>query len=193
MPAIDDEFAKDVSEFDTLKELKADMKKKMTEERKIAAQQAFEDALMKKVADGIEADIPEDMVKAQAERMLEGFKQQLASQGIPFEQYLQMTGMTNETFLAQAHQPALDQVRMDLAVEAIVKAEGLEASDEDVENEMKNIAEKYGMDPESVKKYLPADQVKEQVIREKVIKVVADAGVAVAPVEEEKKEEEKAE
>ena len=193
VPAIDDEFAKDVSEFDTLKELKADMKKKMTEERKIAAQQAFEDALMKKVADGIEADIPEDMVKAQAERMLEGFKQQLASQGIPFEQYLQMTGMTNETFLAQAHQPALDQVRMDLAVEAIVKAEGLEASDEDVENEMKNIAEKYGMDPESVKKYLPADQIKEQVIREKVIKVVADAGVAVAPVEEEKKEEEKAE
>ena len=193
VPAIDDEFAKDVSEFDTLKELKADMKKKMTEERKIAAQQAFEDALMKKVADGIEADIPEDMVKAQAERMLEGFKQQLASQGIPFEQYLQMTGMTNETFLAQAHQPALDQVRMDLAVEAIVKAEGLEASDEDVENEMKNIAEKYGMDLESVKKYLPADQVKEQVIREKVIKVVADAGVAVAPVEEEKKEEEKAE
>ena len=193
VPAIDDEFAKYVSEFDTLKELKADMKKKKTEERKIAAQQAFEDALMKKVADGIEADIPEDMVKAQAERMLEGFKQQLASQGIPFEQYLQMTGMTNETFLAQAHQPALDQVRMDLAVEAIVKAEGLEASDEDVENEMKNIAEKYGMDPESVKKYLPADQVKEQVIREKVIKVVADAGVAVAPVEEEKKEEEKAE
>ena len=193
VPAIDDEFAKDVSEFDTLKELKADMKKKMTEERKIAAQQAFEDALMKKVADGIEADIPEDMVKAQAERMLEGFKQQLASQGIPFEQYLQMTGMTNEAFQAQAHQPALDQVRMDLAVEAIVKAEGLEASDEDVENEMKNIAEKYGMDPESVKKYLPADQVKEQVIREKVIKVVADAGVAVAPVEEEKKEEEKAE
>ena len=193
VPAIDDEFAKDVSEFDTLKELKADMKKKMTEERKIAAQQAFEDALMKKVADGIEADIPEEMVKAQAERMLEGFKQQLASQGIPFEQYLQMTGMTNEAFLAQAHQPALDQVRMDLAVEAIVKAEGLEASDEDVENEMKNIAEKYGMDLESVKKYLPADQVKEQVIREKVIKVVADAGVAVAPVEEEKKEEEKAE
>ena len=193
VPAIDDEFAKDVSEFDTLKELKADMKKKMTEERKIAAQQAFEDALMKKVADGIEADIPEEMVKAQAERMLEGFKQQLGSQGISFEQYLQMTGMTNDAFLAQAHQPALDQVRMDLAVEAIVKAEGLEASDEDVENEMKNIAEKYGMDLESVKKYLPADQVKEQVIREKVIKVVADAGVAVAPVEEEKKEEEKAE
>ena len=192
VPALDDEFAKDVSEFDTLKELKADLKKKMTEERKTAAQQAFEDALMKKVADGIEADIPDDMVNAQAERMLEGFKQQLASQGIPFEQYLQMTGMTNEAFLAQAHEPALDQVKMDLAVEAIVKAENLEVSDEDVENEMKNIADKYGMDLESVKKYLPAVQVKEQVIREKVIKVVADAGVAVAPVEE-KKEEEKAE
>lgn len=193
VPAIDDEFAKDVSEFDTLKELKADLKKKMTEDRKIAAQQAFEDALMKKVADGIEAEIPDEMVAAQAERMLEGFKQQLASQGIPFEQYLQMTGMTNEAFLAQANEPALDQVKMDLAVEAIVKAENLEVSDEEVENEMKNIAEKYGMDLESVKKYLSAAQVKEQVIREKVIKVVADAGVAVAPVEEEKKEEEKAE
>ena len=82
-------------------------------------------------------------------------------------------------------------MRMDLAVEALVKAEGLEVSDEEIEAEMKKISEQYGMDLETMKKYLPAEQVKEQLIREKAIKVVADSAVAVAPVEEEKVEEEK--
>ena len=194
LPAIDDEFAKDVSEFDTLKELKADLKKKITEDRKTAAQHAFEDALMQKVADGIEADIPEDMVVLQSQRMMENFKQQLAAQGIPFDQYVKMTGMSEDAIQKESMEPALKQVRMDLAVAAIVKAENLEASDEEVENEMKNIAEKYGMDLESIKKYLPASEVKEQVIREKVIKTVADSAVAVEPEEkaEEKAEEKKA-
>ncbi len=190
VPAIDDEFAKDVSEFDTLKELKADLKRKITAERKEAAQHAFEDALMQKVGEGIECEIPDEMVNMQAERMLDNFKQQMASQGIAFEQYLQMTGSTEAEFKAQAYGPAKEQVKMDLAVEAIIKAEGLEASDEEIENEIKNVAEKYGMELETVKKFLPAEQVKEQVIREKVIKLVADNGVAVAPVAEEKADEE---
>ena len=194
VPTIDDEFAKDVSEFDTLKELKADLKKKITDERKTAAQHAFEDALMQKVADGIEADIPEDMVVLQSQRMMENFQQQLAAQGIPFDQYVKMTGMDEDAIQKQSMEPALKQVRMDLAVSAIVKAENLEASDEEVENEMKTIAEKYGMDLESIKKYLPASDVKEQVIREKVIKVVADSAVAVEPEEKaEEKSEDKAE
>lgn len=184
VPAIDDEFAKDVSEFDTLKDLKADIKKKLTAERTESAQRAFEDVLMAKVAEGIEADIPEEMVELQAERMMEQFKQQLASQGIPFEQYLKMTNTTEADFRKQAQGPAADQVKMDLAVEAIIKAEGLEASDEDVESEMKSVAEKYGMDLDTVKKYLRPEDVKEQVIREKVVKLVADSAVAVAPAEE---------
>ena len=184
VPAVDDEFAKDVSEFDTLKELKADIKKKMTAERTEAAQRAFEDVLMAKVAEGVEAEIPHEMVELQAERMMEQFKQQLAAQGIPFDQYLQMTGTTEADFRKQADGPAAEQVKMDLAVEAIVKAEGLEATDEDVENELKNVAEKYGMDLETVKKYLRPEDVKEQVIREKAVKVVADSAVAVAPAEE---------
>ena len=173
--------------------VKEDLKKKITEDRKTAAQHAFEDALMQKVADGIEADIPEDMVVLQSQRMMENFKQQLAAQGIPFDQYVKMTGMSEDAIQKESMEPALKQVRMDLAVAAIVKAENLEASDEEVENEMKNIAEKYGMDLESVKKYLPASEVKEQVIREKVIKVVADSAVAVEPEEkaEEKSEEKK--
>ena len=191
LPAIDDEFAKDVSEFDTLKDLKADIKKKMTEDRKAAAQRAFEDVLMTKVAEGIKADIPDEMVEFQAEKMVDGFKQQLASQGIPFDQYVKMTGMTVEAIKADAMEPARQQVRMDLAVEAIIKAEGLEVSDDEVEAEFKKLSEMYSMDIEMVKKYLPAEQVKEQVMREKVIKVVADSAKALAPAKEEKTEEEK--
>ena len=193
VPAVDDEFAKDVSEFDTLKELKADIKKKMTAERTEAAQRAFEDVLMAKVAEGVEAEIPHEMVELQAERMMEQFKQQLAAQGIPFDQYLKMTGTTEADFRKQADGPAAEQVKMDLAVEAIIKAEGLEASDEDVENEMKSVAEKYGMDLDTVKKYLRPEDVKEQVIREKVVKLVADNAVAVAPAEEKAELEEKGE
>ena len=195
LPAIDDEFAKDVSEFDTLKELKADIKKKMIEERTTAAQRAFEDVLMTKVAEGVKADIPEEMIELQAQQLVDGFKQQLAAQGIPYDQYLKMTGMEEAKIMADAKEPAANQVKMDLAIRAIIKAEGLEVSDEEVEAEMKNVADKYGMDLDTVKKYLRAEDVKEQVMREKVIKVVADSAKAVAPAakEEETKaaEEEK--
>lgn len=184
VPAIDDEFAKDVSEFDTLKDLKADIKKKMTAERTEAAQRAFEDVLMAKVAESVEAEIPTEMVELQAAQMTEGFKQQLAYQGIPFDQYLKMTNTTEADFTKQAYGPAEQQVKMDLAVKAIIDAEKLDATDDEVEAEMKNVADKYGMDLDTVKKYLRPEEVKEQVIREKVIKVVADSAKAVAPAEE---------
>ena len=193
VPALDDEFAKDVSEFDTLKELKADIKKKLTAERTESAQRAFEDVLMAKVAEGVEADVPHEMVELQAEQMTEGFKQQLASQGIPFDQYLKMTNTTEADFKSQAYGPAEQQVKMDLAVSAIVKAENLEATDDEVEAEMKKVADRYGMDLDTVKKYLRPEEVKEQVIREKVIKLVADNAVAVAPAEALAEEETEAE
>ncbi len=193
VPALDDEFAKDVSEFDTLKELKADIKKNMTEERSEAAQRAFEDALMAKVAEGVEAEIPDEMVESQAAQMIEGFKQQLASQGIPFDQYLKLTNSTEADLKAQSVAPATEQVKMELAVAAIIKAESLDASEDEVEAEIKKIADKYGMDLDTVKKYLHAEEVKDQVIREKVIKLVADSAKAVAPVEPEAKAEETAE
>ena len=193
VPALDDEFAKDVSEFDTLKELKADIKKKLTAERTESAQRAFEDVLMAKVAEGVEADVPHEMVELQAEQMTEGFKQQLASQGIPFDQYLKMTNTTEADFKSQAYGPAEQQVKMDLAINAIVKAENLEATDDEVEAEMKKVADRYGMDLDTVKKYLRPEEVKEQVIREKVIKLVADNAVAVAPAEALAEEETEAE
>ncbi len=192
LPALDDEFAKDVSEFDTLDELKKDVREKMLAEREEAAKRAFEDAAMSKVAAGIQADIPDAMIEEQAKRFVDNFRMQLQSQGVPYEEYMKMTGMEEEKLLADARVPAEGQVRMDLAIAAIVKAEGLEASDEDVEAEYNKMAAQYGMDVENVKKYLDDAVIKEQIVRAKAVELVAAAAVPVKP-EEVKAEEPKAE
>ena len=192
IPALDDEFAKDVSEFDTLEELKKDVREKMLAEREEGAKRAFEDAAMAKVAAGIQADIPDAMIEEQARRFVDNFRMQLQSQGVPYEQYMKMTGMEEEKLMADAKAPAEGQVRMDLAIAAIVKAEGLEASDEDVEAEYNKMAGQYGMDVENVKKYLNDDVIKEQIVRAKAVELVAAAAVPVKP-EEVKAEETKAE
>ena len=192
IPALDDEFAKDVSEFDTLEELKKDVREKMLAEREEGAKRAFEDAAMAKVAAGIQADIPDAMIEEQARRFVDNFRMQLQSQGVPYEQYMKMTGMEEEKLMADAKAPAEGQVRMDLAIAAIVKAEGLEASDEDVEAEYSKMAGQYGMDVENVKKYLNDDVIKEQIVRAKAVELVAAAAVPVKP-EEVKAEEPKAE
>ena len=189
LPEVDDEFAKDVSEFDTLADFKKDLGEKLKERRETQNQRDFEAALMEQVMDNMEVEIPDAMVEYEADNLVNDMAQRIQAQGIPFDQYLKMTGTTEADFLSQAHGPAQEQVRMDLAVEAIIKAEGLEATDDEVNAEMQNLADKYGMDLESVKKYLPAAQVREQVIREKVVKLVADSAVAVAPEAEEKKED----
>ena len=181
VPAMDDEFAKDVSEFDTLKELKADLKKKITEERQKDADRAFEDALMEQVAEGLTAEIPDAMVENQARQFVDNFKMQIAQQGIPFDQYAKMTGMDEAKLVEDAKEPATRQVRMDLAVAAIIKAESIEASDEEVEEGYKKMAEQYGLDVEMVKKYLQADQIKDQVISRKAVAVVVDSAEAVKP------------
>ncbi len=190
IPAIDDEFAKDVSEFDTLKELKADLKKKITEERQQAADRAFQDAVMEKVAENITVEIPDAMIETQCKQFLDNFKMQIAQQGIPYEQYLQLTGMSEEQLVADAKEPAERQVRMDLAMLAIIEVEKLEATDEEVEAELQKMAEQYNMELETVKKYLPAEQVKDQIVSQKAIAVAVDSAIAVKP---EKKAEAEAE
>ena len=191
VPEMDDEFAKDVSEFDTLKELKADLKKKIAEERQKDADRAFEDALMEQVAANITAEIPDAMVETQARQFLDNFKMQVAQQGIPYDQYVKMTGMDENKILEDAKEPALRQVRMDLAVAAIIKAENIEASDEDVEAEFQKLAEQYGMDVEMVKKYLQPEQVKDQIVSQKAVSVVVESATALKP--EKKKAAKKAE
>ena len=184
LPEMDDEFAKDVSEFDTLEELKADVRAKLLAEKQEAGQRAFEDILMSKAAEGITADIPDAMVDAQAEEMVRNLTNQLRAQGMSIEQYMQMTNTDEEGLKEQAKAPALEQVRMDLTIAAIIKAEGIEATDEDVEAEYVRMSEMYsGLSVDQLKQYMKEDMVREQVIRSKAIAVVADSAIAVKPEE----------
>ena len=191
IPALDDEFAKDVSEFDTLEELKKDVEAKLLAEREEAAKRAFEDIVMHKVADGIQADIPDAMIEEQARQFVENFRRQVQSQGVPYEQYMKMTGMEEEKLLEDAKGPATDQVRMDLAVSAIVEAEKLDATEEEVEAEFAKLAEQYGMPLENLKQYMNADVVKEQVIRGKAVDLVVGSAIATKPEEPAGEAEEK--
>ena len=181
IPELDDEFAKDVSEFDTLDELKADLEKKIAEEREKEVQQAFADALMEQVAENMTVEIPDVMVEAQCQQFLNDFKMQLAQQGIPYEEYIKLTGGDEAKMMEEAKEPALRQVRMDLAMQAIIKAEELTASDEEVEAEYAKLAEQYTMDIEMVKKYLVADQVRDELVSRKAIEVVTSTAKAKKP------------
>ena len=118
---------------------------------------------------------------------------QLAQQGIGYEEYMKTTGMEESKFMDEAKEPATRQVRMDLAMAAIIKEEKLEASDEEVEAEFQKMAELYGMELESVKKYLQADQVRDQIVSQKAIAVVVDSAVAEKAEKKTKKDEADAE
>ena len=183
-PALDDEFAKDVSEFETLKELKDDTKAKSEQSAKIA----FENALLEKVAGDIKADIPEVMIEEQCRRFLDEFKQRLQAQGIPYDQYCKMTGMDEAKFMEDGREPAVRQVKMDLAIAAIIKAENLDVTDEEIEEKYKSMAEQYGMELDMLKKYLDAPTVRNQLLNEKAIAVVVDSAKAEKPAKAEKTE-----
>ena len=187
-PALDDEFAKDVSEFETLKELKDDTKAKITAEREQSAKIAFENALLEKVAGDIKVDIPEVMIEEQCRRFLDEFKQRLQAQGIPYDQYCKMTGMDQAKFMEDGREPAVRQVKMDLAIAAIIKAENLDVTDEEIEEKYKSMAEQYGMELDMLKKYLDAPTVRNQLLNEKAIAVVVDSAKAEKPAKAEKTE-----
>lgn len=126
--------------------LKDSIKREITEQREQSAKYAVENELMEKVAANIECDIPDALIDEQCARFLEEFKQRLQSQGIPYDQYCKMTNMDEAKFLEEGKEAATRQVRMDLAVNAIIKEEKLEATDEEVEKQYNDLAEKYSMD-----------------------------------------------
>ncbi len=175
LPKLDDDFAKDVSEYDTLKELKDSIKREITGQREQAAKYAFENALLEKVAEGIECDVPDALIDEQCARFLNEFKQRLQSQGIPYDQYCKMTNMDEKKFMEEGKEPALRQVRLDLAVNAIIREEKLEVTDEEVEKQYADLAEKYSMDIDELKKYLDAMSVRTQLLRDKVVELVVSS------------------
>ena len=193
IPVLDDEFAKDVSEFDTLDELKADLEKKIAQEQEKAIEQAFQDALMEQVAENLTVEIPDAMIETQAKQFIDNFKMQLAQQGIPYDEYLKMTGTEEASLLEEAKEPTMRQVRMDLAMGAIIKAENITVSDEEVEAEYQHMAEQYSMDIEMVKKYLNDEQVRDELISRKAIEVVTSSAKAKKARKTTKKTTKKAE
>ncbi len=198
-PKLDDEFAKDVSEFETLAELRKDLGDKLAHRLEHQAQDAFEEALLDQVTADMTVEIPDPMVEARAERMLEDYSQRITSQGIPFEQYLAMTGMTVDILKAQAMEGALRQVKTDLALAAISEAEKLEVAETEIGEECQRLADQYGMKAEEVKKVVPLEDLKKDLMNRKAAKVIFDsakvgkAPAKKAPAKKVEKEEAKAE
>ena len=174
LPKLDDDFAKDVSEFDTIDELKGDIRKQIEADRQKAVDVAYENALIEKVAETIECEIPEVLIEQQCRRFLEEFKSRIIAQGIPYDQYVKMTGMDEKKFMEDGREPALKQVKMDLAIAQIIEQEKLEVSAEEIEEEYKKLSGYYGMDVDMVKKYLGENEVRTQVLNTKAIAVVVD-------------------
>ena len=193
LPQVDDEFAKDVSEFETLEEFKKDLAAKLTERREAQAKRAFEAAVLEQVMDNMEVEIPDAMVAYETDQMVDDMARRIQAQGIPFDQYLAMTGMTMDIVRAQAAASAKERVRRDLALNAVVAAEGIEISDEDLEAEYKRLAEEYHMEPDQVKAAAPAEDVKKGLALQKAEQVIYDsAKVGKAPAKKAKKAEDEA-
>ena len=176
---MDDEFAKDVSEFDTLEELKDNIRSNITAEREETARRDFEDELMVKVADGITAEIPQVMIDTQVESFVESFKNRIQTQmGIPFEQYMKFANVEESKLYEDAKEPSLRQVKLNLALTEIIKAENIEATDEEIEAEYERTAKMYGMDAESLKGYITREAVADEVKRSKAVKLITESAVA---------------
>ncbi len=180
LPALDDEFAKDVSEFETLDELKKDIKKKLTDSREKMANDAFESAIMNIVVSKMKADIPDVMVEAQLDNICNDFAQRLQMQGITLEKYLEMMQSNMDDFRANFRDQALEQVKSRLALEAIAKAEKIEPTDADVEDEYKKLAEQYNMDVERVRSFLPVEAMKSDLYTIKTLAFLRENAVAKA-------------
>lgn len=151
MPKLDDEFAKDVSEFDTLKELKDSIKSKLEEENNKKAKHETEDAIIKAVCDNVELDIPSGMIETEVDNMTQEVEQRLSYQGMKLETYLQYMGKTVEEFRKEYEEQAKTSVKSRLVLEAIIKEEKIEATQEAVDTKIKEMAEMYGKKPEELK------------------------------------------
>ncbi len=186
LPEVDDEFAKDVSEFDTLKELKADLKKKAVERKKKAADEAVENELIQQIVDGIEGEIPEAMFESRLNQSVEEFAYRLQSQGMDLQTYLKYTNSSIEDFKATFRPQAEMQVKYRLALEKIVELEGIKADEKDVEEQFKKMAESYGVEVEQVKAAIPVSEIEKDIAVGKAIDFVKENAVITEAAAEEK-------
>ena len=176
LPKLDDEFAKDVSEFDTLKELKESIKKKQQEQNDERAKYETQDAVIKAVCENVKVDIPSGMIETETENMLKDMEQRLAYQGLKLDQYLQMMGKTREEMQKEYEPQAIEAIKSRLAIEAVIKAEKIEVPDIDVDEKMKEMAKNYGRenDEEFMKNENVANYIKEGIKSEKAVNFLVE-------------------
>jgi trigger factor len=182
LPELDDDFAQDVSKFDTLEEYKEDVKAKLAANKADAAKRAKEDAVIEKIIENAQMDIPEAMIDTQARQLVDEFAQRIQSQGLSFEQYLQFTGMNLDTALEQMKPNAVKRIQSRLVLEAVVKAENLEVSDDDVKAEIAKMAETYKMDAEKLAEIMSEEEKKQiqmDMAIEKAVELVTEAAKEV--------------
>ena len=189
VPEQDDEFAKDVSEFDTLEALKADIKAKALEKAEKQIQSAFENAAVEKAAENTVVEMPAALVDKELDTQMERFAYQLQMSGYSMEQYAKMMGGDLKTMREAFRPTAEKQARISVTLEKIAEAEGLTVSDEDIEAEFAAMAEQYQMDVAKIKEVVPMDEITESLKTRKAVKIIVDSAVAVAPKAEEKTEE----
>ena len=176
LPELDDEFAAEVSEFDTLAEYKEDVKKNLADKKVKEADSAKEDAVVDAIIEAAEMEIPDAMMETQQRQMVEDFAQNIQGQGISFDQYLQFTGMTADKFIEQVKPQAEKRIKSRLVLEAIVKAENIVATDEDYDAEIKEMADAYKMEVDKVKEII-GDAGKEQMMKDIAVKKAAKFAV----------------
>ncbi len=169
LPELDDEFAKDVSEFDTFDEYKADVTKKLKEQNKDKAKKELEDKILEIICENTEIDIPEAMFETAVENQIRDFAMQLSYQGISIEQYAQYTGQTLDAMKEQLRPGAEKQVKTSLILEKIAKVEGIEVTDKEVDAELEKMAEQSKMKVEDVKKYVSIENIKDSKKVEKTV------------------------
>ncbi|MBR5510467.1 MAG: trigger factor [Lachnospiraceae bacterium] len=180
LPEVNDEFAQEVSEFDTLDEYKADIKAKLLKDKEDDAKRAKEDAVIEKIIEGAQMEIPEAMIEYQVDQMMDDFAQRIMGNGLSMEQYFQLTGMTVDGYKEQMKPRALKNIQSRLVLEAVAKAESIEVNEEDVEAEIAKMAEMYGMEVEKIKEILPEfqkEEMKKDIAIQKAVDLVAAAAV----------------
>lgn len=179
LPEVDDEFAQDVSDFETLADYKEDVKKKLTESKEAALQREKEETVITKIIDNAQMDIPEPMVDAQTRQMTQEFAQRIQSQGLSLEQYMQFTGLTPQKMVDELKPQALRRIQSRLVLEAVVAAENIEASEEDIQKEIETMASMYQMEADKLKE-LMGDEEKKQIKTDVAVQKAVDFVVGAA-------------
>lgn len=188
LPELNDEFAKDCSEFDTLEELKADIRKKQEERKEAAANEAFETELINQLVQNVEGDIPEAMYENRINEIVRDFEYRMQAQGMALAQYLQYTGMDMDGFRKGFREQAEKQVKLRLALEKIAQLEDIQVSEDDLNAEYNKMAEQYNMEAEKIKGFIPAQELSKDLAVTKAMDFVKENAKKPAAKKAEKKE-----